>query len=456
LTRSTLARRVVLHLVAAQLAAFSCAWIALLGLGLFDIGPWSGSFSELAVVRSIHQVVDSLARGPDGRLRIEPDAALRAEMARAPGLIFAAFDDGSGEPVDGSASDLVATLAPLIDITPLHTHFALRGAAKTAPLGYMERKWTPFGRMHVAVHGQTFRPDDLIYRFIDDFRWLGNYLVAMVVVSVAVAAYAVRRGLAPLRAIARDAAHIDIGSLDQRLEPRGVPAELDPLVEAVNTALSRLDAGVAGQRRFTANAAHELRTPVAILSARLDAPEKPGFKDDLKRDARRIRNIVEQLLAFARLEARPVDLSETIDLVAMAKTIVSDAVLLAIKGGRQIDFEASTLPVMVRGNRAALESVLANLIDNAVRAEPAGGAVLVRVDADARIFVVDHGEGVAETEREMIFEPFWRKRDSKPGLGLGLAIAKDLIDRHGGRIRVEATPGGGATFVLDPAGRDRA
>jgi signal transduction histidine kinase len=450
LTRPTLARRVVFHLFAAQLFAYSFAWAALLGLGLLGIGPWPGSSAELAEIRSIRQVVESLARDRDGTLRIEPDVALRAETARAPSLKFAAFD-GAGEPVEGSAPDLVATLAPLVDITPLHTHFALRGKAKTAPLGYMERVWTPFGRMHVAVHGQKFRLDDLIYRFVDDLRWLGNYLVVMVVVSAAAAAYAVRRGLAPLRAVARDATRIDISSLDQRLDPRGAPAELDPLVDAVNTALARLDAGVASQRRFTANAAHELRTPVAILSARLDAPEKPAFKDDLKRDARRIRNIVEQLLAFARLEARPVDLSENVDLVAVAKTIVSDAVLLAIKGGRRIDFEAPGCPVVVRGNRAALESVVANLIDNAIRAEPVAGAVLVRVGADATISVVDHGEGVAECEWQMIFEPFWRKLDGQPGLGLGLAIAKDLIDRHGGRIRVEATLGGGATFVLDLA-----
>jgi signal transduction histidine kinase len=449
LTHPTLARRVVLHLLAAQLVAYFFAWTALLALGLMGVEPYPNSVEDLAAIRSTGQVISSLRREDDGRLRLVPDEALRVEMTRVPGFKFAAFDSESGAPVEGSAPELVATLSSLVDITPQHTHFALRGAPKSAPLGYMERRWTPFGKLHIAVHGQKFRRDDLAYSFIDDFRWLGNYLVVMIAVSTTAAAFAVRRGLAPLRAVAQDASRIDMSSLDQRLDPWGVPAELDPLVDAVNTALARLDTGVSSQRRFTANAAHELRTPVAILSARLDAPEKPSFRDDLKRDARRIRNIVEQLLAFARLEARPADLSETVDLVAVAKTIVSDAVLLAIRNGRRIELEAPGAPARVVGNRAALESVVANLIDNAVRAEPLDGAVLVRVAEDARIFVIDHGDGVPEHERETVFEPFWRKTDGSTGTGLGLAIAKELVDRHGGRILVESTPGGGATFIVD-------
>ncbi|MBM3641994.1 MAG: sensor histidine kinase, partial [Alphaproteobacteria bacterium] len=96
----------------------------------------------------------------------------------------------------------------------------------------------------------------------------------------------------------------------------------------------------------------------------------------------------------------------------------------------------------------AIECVVGNLIDNALRMEPVGGTVIVRIADDAMVEVVDHGEGVDPVDREMIFEPFWRKNEATPGTGLGLAISKELMDRQGGRIWVEETPGGGATFKL--------
>ncbi len=92
--------------------------------------------------------------------------------------------------------------------------------------------------------------------------------------------------------------------------------------------------------------------------------------------------------------------------------------------------------------------MLANLIDNALHAEPEGGLVLVKVTGRAVVEVIDHGEGVAECDREMIFEPFWRKSETRPGTGLGLSIARELVSMHGGHIWVEETPGGGATFKL--------
>ena len=122
--------------------------------------------------------------------------------------------------------------------------------------------------------------------------------------------------------------------------------------------------------------------------------------------------------------------------------------MLAIKHRRQVEFEAPSELVVVHGSEFALQSVVANLVDNALRAEKEGGTVNLRVGADATVEVVDHGEGVAETDRELIFEPFWRKSELTPGAGLGLAIAKELIGALGGRIWVEETRGGGATFKL--------
>ena len=275
-----------------------------------------------------------------------------------------------------------------------------------------------------------------------------EYFAPTLLVSIVASWVALRFGLTPLREAAAQARKVDMGSLDQRLSTEKIPSEILPLVETINQALSRLDEGVSRYSQFLANAAHELRTPVMVLSARADGPEKPTFRRDIQRDARRMRNIVEQLLSFARLGRAPHARDEAVDLVEMTTAMVDDYALLAVRSGKRLEFEGDEEPMRVTGDRRALESVLSNLIDNALRAEPEGSAVVVRVTRDATVSVEDHGEGVEPADRESIFEPFWRKSDASAGLGLGLAVARELIQAHRGRIWVEGTPGGGATFKV--------
>nr|WP_198290260.1 HAMP domain-containing sensor histidine kinase [Methylosinus sp. LW4] len=443
----SLAHRIVLYLILAQLAAFLLGWILTLGLGMAGVELFATTWDELAKARAEKQVVVSVALGADGSAILAPTPDLQRELERAPKMKIAAFDLQK-RPLAGSSPELVTVLGPLIGVSPTHTHFILPGDEESTPLGLMEQKWTPYGRFHIAVYGQKFRWDDLFDAWQREFRWLNIYVVMAVSLSTATAWFAMRRGLSPLRAVAEEAACIDMDSLDQRLTSSLVPTEITPLVGAMNEALERLDHGAARQRRFTANAAHELRTPVAVLAARLDAPEEASFKNDLRRDAYRIKYIVEQLLATLRAGVQPALLEERVDLGAVARAVVDDAALLAIRDRRQIEFSGPSAAVDVHGNGAAIAAIISNLIDNALRAEPPGGEIVVRVDDNALISISDHGPGVPESEREMIFEPFWRKSEATPGAGLGLAIAKDLTAKLGGRIWLEDTPSGGATFKL--------
>ncbi|WP_246722038.1 sensor histidine kinase [Methylosinus sp. H3A] len=444
----SLVARTVAFLVVAQIVAFSVAWFMTLGLGLAGIERFTYSLDELSTARAQKQVVASLARDEDGQIVIAPTPALRHELAHSPTMKVAAFDTLRGRPLGGSAPELVEALRPLITMRPTHVHFVLPGQLPSVRLGLLEPQWTRFGPVHVAVYETRFHLSDILDDAVEASLGLAAYILMAILMSGVAAWIAVRWGLRPLREIVAEAARIDMDSLHQRLSLKGVSAEIGPLVEAVNGALARLDAGVARQRRFTANAAHELRTPVTILGARLDAPEEPSFKNDLRRDHRRIRNIVEQLLAAARLGGNTARFEEGLDLAALARAMIGDAALLAVRSRRHLILEAPQTPVLVTGNRVALESVIANLIDNALRAEPEGGTVLVRIFEDASLWVEDHGDGVDENDQAAIFEPFWRKSDAAPGTGLGLAIAKELIDAHGGRIWVETTPGGGATFKI--------
>nr|WP_255608805.1 HAMP domain-containing sensor histidine kinase [Methylosinus sp. Sm6] len=245
-----------------------------------------------------------------------------------------------------------------------------------------------------------------------------------------------------------------MNTLHKRVVVDDAPREVAPFVEAVNGALSRLDAGVAAQRRFTANAAHELRTPIAIMRAHADNPDDAAFRRAMRRDIRRAQTIVEQLLATARFSIRDAPKETDIDLCAAVLAMVADYTPLVIENGRRIEFEPPPARTIVRGDKWALECVIANLLDNALRAEPEGGVVEVRVLATAMVEVVDHGAGVPLADRDNIFEPFWRRVTKSNGaglglgLGLGLAISKTLAELMGGSISVAETRGGGATFRL--------
>lgn len=445
---ASLALRVVGYLVIAQFIAFWVAWMVTIGLGLAHIWIYDTTLDSLGTYRLSNFVVASLVRDGGGRLRIEPSPELRAEIERAPRLKYAAFDTANYEPVLGSFPELVDALTSAIKINSPHTHFVLPGDAKSTPMGYAEPQRTPFGTLQIAVYGQKFRWDDIIYSSMDDLRWSAVQIFSVIVVSIATAWFAVRRGLAPLRAVSREAAHIDMASLDQRLSIGSLPAEVAPLVTAMNAALARLDASAMRIRRYTANAAHELRTPLAIMRARLDDAEEPTFRTDLMRDVSQLQAIVEQMLIAARLIENQVALDQEINLVKAVRQVVSRHLPLAVKCDRAIEFEAVDSPVFVRGNQRAIECAVANIVDNALRAEPVGGTVLVRIRHNAVIEVIDHGEGVDISDSEMIFEPFWRKSEAAPGTGLGLAITKELVEKHHGRLWVEATPGGGATFKL--------
>ncbi|BBU61265.1 two-component sensor histidine kinase [Methylosinus sp. C49] len=444
----SLALRVTVLLTAAQLPAFVLAWIVMFVLGLANVGGFNASFDEMASVRVTALVDDSLVRGEDGLGKIEPTHDLQEEMQRVPGLLFAVFDPVRMQPLAGSSPKLVSKLASLAEIRADHLHFTMGDDQWPGSSGHMMFRRTPIGLMQVALYGQKFRPEDLFFSLKNDLAWVSAYLIVGMLTTVGVAWIVVRRGLTPLRAIVGEVARIDLSSLRQRLPTRGVPVEIAPLVEGMNEALMRLDAGVERQRRFTANAAHELRTPLAIMRARLENAKASTLKSELLGEASQLRSIVEQMLVAARLTEGQTTLDQSIDLERSVRQIVSNFLPLAMDCNRFIDFESSGASMLVRGNQRAIDCVVTNLIDNALRAEPKDGTIVVRVDDDGIVAIIDHGEGVAPALREMVFEAFWRKTETTSGTGLGLAIAKEIMDAHGGRIWVEDTPGGGATFKI--------
>jgi two-component system, OmpR family, sensor kinase len=288
----------------------------------------------------------------------------------------------------------------------------------------------------------------------------------------------VGRGLWPLRRVtlAVDARHHDAL---EAMPDSGLPVEVQPLVHALNRLLRRLADALETQKAFVADAAHELRTPLAALNLQLQLLERAATEQerhealaDLKHGVVRATRMVEQLLVLARAEpaARTVspddparaqtELSDAaasaqVDLYALLADCVAAYTPLALHKGLDLGF-SETGPVQVAGDAASLRVLFNNLVDNALKYTPAGGRIDVAVreaDGHAIVEICDTGPGIAAAERARVFDRFYRgpvsvdpaadrSTDSAGGSGLGLAIVQRIANQHGAAITLADGPGG--------------
>lgn len=445
----SLALRVALYISAAQVLGCTLTILALQWHWVSKLsGEPVGRWNDLAEARMTELVLHSVRRDRDGDIVFVPSDALRAEFARAPRLQVAVFYAHSNLPLAGSSQHIVELFKGAPELQIKHTLFTLAHESDPEVRGHIEEVKSPFGWLRIVMFGYKYQWNDIFYEVANIIPvYFQNYSLEMLGV-VAIGWFALKRGYEPLRKLASQAERIEFGSLDQRFPTDDVPAEVLPLVAAINRALKRLDESAERQRRFLANAAHELRTPVAVLTERIYGPQEADHRNHVRRDLARIKSIVEQLLSNARLDKQPVHEGAQADLVEITHAVIDQHALLATKTRRELAVEECTDAIPVRVDRLALESVLGNLITNALRAEPEGGTVIIRVEPEATIAVIDHGEGVSPFDYQNIFEPFWRKENRTAGTGLGLSIAKEIVDKLGGKIWIEETPGGGATFKI--------
>lgn len=318
--------------------------------------------------------------------------------------------------------------------------------------GFIEELPTPTGAW-VRIVARRGPPElrDYIYWLSTEFALeLGPVVAVVGVASTILAILTVKRGFAPLARISAQAATIAPGQA-ACLDPAGMPEEILPLVEAINHLLNRLQDALAQQRRFTAVAAHELRTPLAALRARIDAlpptlPQRQGLEAAIERMAR----LVDQLLAVSRLEGGLVLLDEDLDLCELVQVVAAELAPLAAREDRELTLDLPPHPVVVHGNRDALARAIANLLDNAFRHTPRGTPVEVQVSEAGAVRVLDRGPGLSGHAPDQLFQPFARYgRQHSHGAGLGLAIVRDVARLHGGRVEAQDRPGGGAIFTME-------
>ncbi|TFW25537.1 HAMP domain-containing protein [Massilia arenosa] len=264
--------------------------------------------------------------------------------------------------------------------------------------------------------------------------------------------FALSRGLSPLAELQeriRARKPDDLSPIDARQ----VPEEISPLVGSLNDMLERLSQTIDMQKRFIADAAHQMKTPLAgmrmqseLALRQHDAGEIHRSLEQLAKSSESATRLVNQLLALARAENQPHSggASGDVDLAGLARDCVHDWVQASFAQGIDLGFEPPDQPVLIRGNGLMLRELLSNLIDNALRYTPRGGSVTVRVRPDGAggiLEVEDTGPGIAPHERPHVFERFYRILGSgAPGSGLGLAIVKEVAQQHGAEIDVFDNP----------------
>ena len=260
-----------------------------------------------------------------------------------------------------------------------------------------------------------------------------------------------RQGFAPLVALTTRLDQAD-GSKLAELDPTGIPREAVPLVHAINRLLARLGRVLAQQRRMVADAAHELRTPVAAIRVQADnlahadlPPEARLRLQSLQLGLGRISEMIDQLLRLARVQGLAPMAARSVAFDKVVRTAIEETLPLAQVHG--VDLGCLRLDaVEIHADPTHAAALVRNLIDNAVRYTPAGGAVDVSVEVHAgvvHLIVEDSGPGIDPAERERVFEPFFRILGTQQtGSGLGLAIVRSAAQALGGRVELDARGGG--------------
>ena len=344
--------------------------------------------------------------------------------------------------------------APLTAVNPLRQRdlFLLQPNGDQQPYYGLSQR-TVFGNqpvwVQVAFHAGNIVFDSVLEEFVQDIAWIWvPFVIILLLVNLLVA----RIGLAPLRMAANQAAAIGPSAVSMRLTEDGLPRDVHALVSAVNRGLDRLETAFDAQRRFIADAAHELRTPVAVLKAHAGILSKFDGHAELLDEISSLERLVNQLLDIARLDVLQLDAEKVADLTSIATEVASHLAPAAIGARRSIEVIAPDEPVHIRGARDYLFRAMRNLVENALRYTPEGTTVSIQIAADPpSVSVVDQGPGVPEDQRHAIFRRFWQGgRDQKlGGAGLGLDIAARTVVAHGGVISVGNAPQGGAVFTME-------
>lgn len=428
-------------------AAMSAA-LALLVVGtLWGTGLLLAERDEDGAVDVLRKAVE---RNPAGGLALRSTPELAELRAEAPDLWFIIRDRQGHVLSEGMVPPEFGRIGDALDqISQARLGWQLLHDDPRKPAARLKRVESAAGNVQIITAAQG-RMSPGKAALATSLAFLGFVLPSLLLMTLATliaTPMVVRRALAGLEEAAKEARQIEIGRRGARLPAGRVPTEVKPLVNAVNDALERLDEDYSRHQRFVANAAHELRTPIAILNTRLDALPQSPEKIRLLEDVGRLAILAEQLLDIQRLD-QSIPCFNCVDLVAIGHRVAADLAPIAIAAGYDISFESKVACVEVFGNQGAIERALINLLQNAIQHGGRRGTISIGVSAPGTIDVIDEGAGIPPDQREQVFEPFYRLRPLHSGAGLGLNLVREIVRLHRGEVAVLDGPDGGAHFRM--------
>ncbi|HZF95189.1 MAG TPA: HAMP domain-containing sensor histidine kinase [Allosphingosinicella sp.] len=405
----------------------------------------SGDDNHLGPDVAIAFAESELQTSPGGGLRIRRGGNFEALAQRNPHLWVLARRGSAtvsfGE-VPPAAADLFTAQRGVLSMG----EFRVPGLG--SPLGdaSIEMRSSDMGSLWIAAGGTD--PSNISVATAMLF-FLGEFVIVFVI-FIAAGAGAMLLSL-PLvgRAVRPVVAAAAVLQPDKpaRLSEQDSPRELLPLVRSFNAALDRAADELTRRRRFIADVAHELRTPLALTHLRVEGLPEVSGKSDLQRAVARLSQLVSQMLDVERLSLAT-QRRERIDLVALARETTAEMVPLALAAGYDLALVAPGSPVIVAGDEHALSRSISNLIGNAVAHGGGKGQIVVTVTEWRTLTVADEGPGVPAKIRATVFEPFCRHRRDRDGCGLGLHLVREIMRAHGGDAALIAE-GPGATFRLE-------
>jgi signal transduction histidine kinase len=441
--KSIISRIVILHVVAVVITSvfMSLALSWLLSYATSNIH--NEAMQEQAVSVGKHLIAHS-----DGKLELDLPVDLLGLYSQAYGRYSYAVLDDSGHVLFSSLKGNAALFPS--DTRKHDVEFLQHRIGDATVSGASVRKtvgnqtvWIQTGE---DLANRDVLTDDIVADFYRDVGWITlPILLVLLIADIAIFS----RALRPLRQASEIASDIGPTRTHVRLPTGEIPREVRPLVSAVNLALDRLEEGFRIQRDFTADAAHELRTPLSILRTRLDLLEDKKTGQALRQDVESMAHIISQLLDIAELDAFVVDPLEKADLRSVTAEIAQFIAPLALAQGKDVALSGASEPVWVKGNPEMLGRAIRNLSENAINHTAPGTTVEFVVDANGTVSVLDQGPGIAEDERNLIFQRFWRRDRRKAGsTGLGLSIVQRIAELHSAAITVENRKPRGACFSL--------
>jgi signal transduction histidine kinase len=390
-------------------------------------------------------------------------------VIKLPGSYAPYYREGAGEFAVVSATGALVAASeglthPLHPVDPdagreFFSHPLPDGKSTSFGISLKIPKSTPPLWVQVVFKDNEVVFDSVLEEFVQDIAWIWLPFVGILLVINLIV---IKISLRPLARASAQASAIGPSAVSKRLSEAGMPGEVLSLVRAINHALDRLEHGYKEQQAFIADAAHELRTPVTIMTTHMDLlPEFRG-KTALKEELGSLKRLVSQLLDNARIDALRIASSDQVELNTLAADVAAYLAPCTIASGKNIEVYRSERPAIVNGSYDFLFRALRNLVENGVAHTAPGTAVYIGVLNPPALVVADCGPGIPKDQRQAIFERFWQgSRDRGGGAGLGMAIISRTVAAHGGRIDIGDRRGGGALFRVTfpqfgarrPAGR---